>query len=125
MVTISRKIISIIPVEIATVYYQARDRGMVTKCSSITQAQDYWDYLVSLAYEATDYLREATVPPKGGCQPRDPAYYAMQRDVKHTLQCKDNLNALAKSGTDWKKALPAGYATLYNLGELATELLGK
>lgn len=109
----------------STIFYKARDKGTVTKCSDIAQAVDYWDYLLSLAYDANDYLRQKTETPKGSCQPRDPSFYVMQRDLRHTLQCKDNLEALARSRIDWKKSLASPQQTLYLLGELAAELLGK
>jgi hypothetical protein len=109
----------------ATIYYEARDKGTVTRCSHITQAIDYWDYLASLAYDANDYLRQKTETPQGSCQPRDPSFYVMQRDLKHTLNCKDDLEALAKSGIDWKKSLASPQQTLYLLGELAAEIMGR
>lgn len=111
----------------ATVYYQARDKGMLTGCTHISQAEDYWDYLLSLAFDAEDYLRQAVQQTQKAqvCQPRDPAYYAMQRDVRNTVQCRENLRELAQSSIDWKAKLPPNYATLYNLGGLAGELLGK
>jgi hypothetical protein len=63
-------------VNAATVFFTARDKGGLTTCHDIKQAQDYWDYLVTLAYDAEQYVKEATNAGKkvGGCTVRSPEH---------------------------------------------------
>src|SRR4030042_1038765 len=49
----------------ATIFYKARDKGSVTDCQHISQAVDYWNYLVDLAVAARDWLKEQTEKKKG------------------------------------------------------------
>lgn len=48
-----------------TIYYKARDKGQVTDCQHISQAVDYWSYLVDLAVDARDWLKETTEKEEG------------------------------------------------------------
>lgn len=110
----------------ATVFYEARDKGSVTTCQNIQQAEDYWDYLVPLAYAAEAYVKEQTegqTAAAGGCKGvAAPEYVAMQLELAKTIRNRDYVYALARSGIDWKTALDVN-ATLYKVGVLAAELL--
>jgi len=50
-----------------TIFYKARDKGAVTDCQHISQAVDYWNYLVDLAVDAKDWIKEQTEKQKGEC----------------------------------------------------------
>jgi hypothetical protein len=128
-----------------TIFYEARDKGTVTGAEHISQASDYWDYLVTLAREAFEYIwgysledaiQYANEP---GC-PKCPtcpagtnidskarragtAYYAVLLDLRHTLKRREDLYRLAQSGIDWRAKLAPQHQTLYHLGELAEEIM--
>jgi hypothetical protein len=108
----------------ATVFYTARDKGGLTTCHDIKQAQDYWDYLVTLAYDAEQYVREATNAGKkvGGCTVRSPEHVQMQNELTKTIRQRDNVYALAQTNIDWRAKLD-GNDTLLHVGALAEELL--
>jgi len=110
----------------ATVFFEAKDKGSATTCYNIKQAQDYWDYLVTLAYDAHAYVEEQTSGVKPGegsaCKVRSPEYVAMQLEVSKTIRCRDNVYVLAKTNIDWRKTLGPN-DTLYHVGVLAEELL--
>jgi len=108
----------------ATVFSEAKDKGSVTTCQNIGQAKDYWDYLVTLSYDAEQYVREATGvdKPKGGCKVRSPEHVMAQLEVSKTVRCRDNVYALAQTNIDWKRKLSPN-DTLYHVGILAEELL--
>ncbi len=104
----------------ATVFYTARDKGGLTTCHDIKQAQDYWDYLVTLAYDAEQYVREATGvdKPKGTCKVRSPEHVQMQNELTKTVRQRDNVYALAQTNIDWRARL-GGNDTLLHVGALA------
>ena len=107
----------------ATVFYTARDKGGLTTCHDIKQAQDYWDYLVTLAYDAEQYVREATQFDKPGpCKVRSPEHVQMQNELTKTVRQRDNVYALAQTNIDWRAKL-GGNDTLLHVGALAEELL--
>jgi len=107
----------------ATVFYTARDKGGLTTCHDIKQAQDYWDYLVTLAYDAEQYVREATqVDKPGPCKVRSPEHVQMQNELTKTVRQRDNVYALAQTNIDWRAKL-GGNDTLLHVGALAEELL--
>ena len=110
----------------ATVFFEARDKGSVTTCHNIKQAQDYWDYLVTLAYDAEQFVKEQTSGVKPGegsaCKVRSPEYVAMQLDLMKTLRNRDAVYALARTNIDWRQKLYPN-DTLYHVGVLAEELL--
>jgi len=107
----------------ATVFYTARDKGGLTTCHDIKQAQDYWDYLVTLAYDAEQYVREATqVDKPGPCKVRSPEHVQMQNELTKTVRQRDNVYALAQTNIDWRTRL-GGNDTLLHVGALAEELL--
>ncbi|MBM4447515.1 MAG: hypothetical protein FJ023_09295 [Chloroflexi bacterium] len=106
----------------ATLYYMAKDKGRVTTCTDIKQAQDYWDYLVTLAYEANAYVNELSKPKPGECRRPGPEYYASQLDLAKTIRFRDSVHRLADSGIDWK-ARVANNDSLINVGALAEEVL--
>lgn len=107
----------------ATVFSMAKDKGSITTCHDIKQAQDYWDYLVTLAYDAEQYVREvAQVDKPGPCKVRSPEHVAMQLEVMKTVRCRDFVYTLAQTGIDWRKKLGPN-DTLYHVGVLAEELL--
>ena len=108
----------------ATVFYTAKDKGGVTTCHDIKQAQDYWDYLVTLAYDAEQYVREATGvdKPEGGCKVRSPEHVQMQNELTKTIRLRDNVYALAQTNIDWRAKLGSN-DTLLHVGALAEELL--
>jgi len=109
-----------------TVFREASDKGSVTNCLNIKQAEDYWDYLVPLAYAAEAYVKEQTegqTAAAGGCKGvAAPEYVAMQLELAKTIRNHDYVYALARSGIDWKTALGPN-ATLFKVGALAAELL--
>jgi hypothetical protein len=115
-------------VNAATVFYTARDKGGLTTCHDIKQAQDYWDYLVTLAYDAEQYVREATKAGEtvGGCKVRSPEHVQMQNELTKTIRQRDNVYALAQTSfqgrIDWRAKL-GGNDTLLHVGALAEELL--
>jgi len=105
-----------------TIYYKARDKGAVTDCQHISQAVDYWSYLVDLAVDARDWIKEQTEKQKGECG-RSPEYYVFNRDFNATVRAANSLSELASSGIDWKAKLAPFNRTLYGLGTLASQLL--
>jgi hypothetical protein len=129
-----------------TIFYEARDKGMVTGVDHISQAIDYWNYLVGLAEEAFGHiwgcsLEEAIQNANATGCPTCPtcsagidldskarhagmAYYAVLLDVRNMLKKRDDLYQLAHSGIDWKAKLAPQHWTLYYLGELAEEIMG-
>ena len=129
-----------------TIFYEARVKGLVTGVEHISQAEDYWNYLVGLSQEAfssiwgyslEDAIQHAKEPGCPSCttcsggtdidskaRHAGMAYYAILLDVRHTLKKRDDLYQLAHSGIDWKAKLAPQYQTLYHLGELAEEIMG-
>jgi hypothetical protein len=105
-----------------TIFYKARDRGQVTDCQHISQAVDYWQYLVDLAVDARDWMKEQTEKKKGECG-RSPEYYAFSQDFSTTMRSANNLAELARSNIDWKRLLAPFNRTLYGVGNLAGQLL--
>ena len=105
-----------------TIFYKARDKGSVTDCQHITQAVDYWNYLVDLAVDAKDWIKELTEKTKGDCG-RSPEYYVFNRDFNTTIRAANNLSELAGSKIDWKSRLAPFQRTLYGVGNLAEQLL--
>jgi hypothetical protein len=106
-----------------TIFYEARDKGGLTTCTDIKQAQDYWDYLVTLAYDSEQYVREQTnVDSPGPCKVRSPEHVQAQMELTKTIRCRDNVYALANTSIDWKAKLGINN-TLRGVGVLAEELL--
>jgi len=110
----------------ATIFFEARDKGAVTSCANISQAQDYWDYLVSLATAAETYVKEQEekrLAASGACKGvTSPAYVRMQQDLQTTIRNRDYVYALARANIDWKTALSPN-DTLYHVGVWAESLL--
>jgi hypothetical protein len=107
----------------ATVFSEAKDKGSVTTCHNIKQAVDYWDYLVTLAYDAEQFVKEQTgIDKPGPCKVRSPEYVQMQLELMKTIRCRDTVYTLAQTNIDWRKAI-APNDTLYHVGVLAEELL--
>ena len=106
----------------ATIFYKARDKGQVADCQHISQVVDYWQYLVDLAVDARDWLKEQTEKKKGECG-RSPEYYVFTRDFNTTIRAANALNELAGSKIDWKSKLAPFNRTLYGVGVLAEQLL--
>jgi len=106
----------------ATIFYKARDKGQVADCQDISQAVDYWNYLVDLAVDARDWLKEVTEKKAGTCG-RSPEYYVFTRDFNTTMRAANALNELAGSRVDWKSKLIPFQRTLYTVGILAKQLL--
>ena len=105
-----------------TIFYKARDKGQVTDCQHISQAVDYWSYLVDLAVDARDWLKEATEKKAGECG-RSPEYYVFTRDFNTTIKAANSLTELAGSGIDWKAKLAPFNRSLYGVGALAEQML--
>jgi hypothetical protein len=105
-----------------TIFYKARDKGSVTDCQHISQAVDYWNYLVDLAVDAKDWIKEQTEKKKGECG-RSPEYYVFNRDFNTTIRAANSLSELAGSKIDWKSRLAPFNRTLYGVGILAEQLL--
>lgn len=105
-----------------TIFYKARDKGAVTDCQHISQAVDYWNYLVDLAVDAKDWIKEQTEKTKGECG-RSPEYYVFNRDFNTTIRAANSLSELAGSKIDWKAKLAPFNRTLYGVGTLAEQLL--
>jgi hypothetical protein len=105
-----------------TIFYKARDKGAVTDCQHISQAVDYWNYLVDLAVDAKDWIKEQTEKNKGECG-RSPEYYVFNRDFNTTIRAANSLSELAGSKIDWKAKLAPFNRTLYGVGALAEQLL--
>ena len=105
-----------------TIFYKARDKGAVTDCQHLSQAVDYWNYLVDLAVDAKDWIKEQTEKKKGECG-RSPEYYVFNRDFNATVKAANSLSELAGSRIDWKAKLAPFNRTLYGVGTLATQLL--
>jgi len=105
-----------------TIYYKARDKGMVTDCQHISQAVDYWNYLVDLAVDARDWLKAETEKKAGTCG-RSPEYYVFSRDFNSTIKAANYLNELAGTKIDWKSKLGPFNRTLYGVGVMAEQLL--
>jgi hypothetical protein len=105
-----------------TIFYKARDKGSVTDCQHISQAIDYWNYLVDLAVDAKDWIKEQTEKKKGECG-RSPEYYVFNRDFNTTIRAANSLSELSGSKIDWKAKLAPFNRTLYGVGTLAAQLL--
>jgi len=105
-----------------TIFYKARDKGSVTDCQHISQAVDYWNYLIDLAVDAKDWIKEQTEKKKGECG-RSPEYYVFNRDFNTTVRSANALAELATSKIDWKSRLAPFNRTLYGVGTLAEQLL--
>jgi len=105
-----------------TIFYKARDKGAVTDCQHLSQAVDYWNYLVDLAVDAKDWIKEQTEKKKGECG-RSPEYYVFNRDFNATVRAANSLSELAGSRIDWKAKLAPFNRTLYGVGTLAGQLL--
>jgi hypothetical protein len=105
-----------------TIFYKARDKGSVTDCQHISQAVDYWNYLVDLAVDAKDWIKVQTESKKGECG-RSPEYYVFNRDFNTTIRAANSLSELAASRIDWKAKLAPFNRTLYGVGTLAEQLL--
>ncbi|MGD0353276.1 MAG: hypothetical protein ABSB38_07260 [Dehalococcoidia bacterium] len=105
-----------------TIFYKARDKGSVTDCQHISQAVDYWNYLVDLAVDAKDWIKEQTEKKKGECG-RSPEYYVFNRDFNTTVRAANSLSELAGSKIDWQSRLAPFNRTLYGVGTLAGQLL--
>ena len=105
-----------------TIFYKARDKGQVTDCQHISQVQDYWNYLVDLAVDARDYIKELTEKKAGTCG-RSPEYYVFTRDFNTTIRSANALAELASSNVDWKSKLAPFQWKLYTVGALAEQLL--
>ena len=107
----------------ATVFFEARDKGSVTTCQDIKQAQDYWDYLVTLAYDAEQFVKEQTgIDKPGPCKVRSPEYAQMQLELMKTIRNRDAVYALARANIDWRRQISPN-DTLYHVGVLAEEIL--
>jgi hypothetical protein len=109
----------------ATVFYTAKDKGATTTCHDIQQAQDYWDYLVTLVYDAEAYIREITqVDKPGPCKVRSPEHVLIQNEMSKIIRCRDNVYTLANYNVDWRSKLGVN-DTLWHIGVLASEMLPK
>jgi len=110
----------------ATIFYEAKDKGIVTRCDHISHAQDYWDYLVTLVYAAETYVKDVTetqTAAAGGCKGIvDPAYMKIQQDLQTTVRRRDHVYTLARSDIDWKAKL-GNNATLWHVGVMAENLI--
>lgn len=108
----------------ATLFYNARDKGMVEKCAHISQAVEYWDYLISLAFQANDWIKESTVKTtEAGCKVFSAPYHAFQAMLKTESANREALYEVRRRGIDWKSKLGSSDQTLYTLGALSSELL--
>jgi hypothetical protein len=105
-----------------TIFYKARDKGSVTDCQSISQVIDFWNYLVDLAVDAKDWIKQETEKKGSECG-RSPEYYVFNRDFNTTVQAANALTQLATSNIDWKSRLAPFNRTLYGVGCLAEQLL--
>ena len=107
----------------STVFSTARDKGGMTTCANIKQAQDYWDYMITLAYDAEQYVREATdVDKPGPCKVRSPEHVLAQQDISKAIKYRDNVYALAQTSINWRAKL-GNNDSLWHVGVLAEELL--
>ena len=106
----------------ATIFYQARDKGSITTAYSLEQAIDYWDYLVTLAYDANAYIKDVTTDETDPCRRTSPEYLLSQRDISKTLRYREAVYALSNTNIDWKAKLGPN-DTLYRVGVLAGDLL--
>lgn len=109
----------------ATVFYTAKDKGATTTCHDVQQAQDYWDYLVTLVYDAEAYIREVTnVDKPGPCKVRSPEHVLIQNEMSKIIRYRDNVYTLANLNVDWRSKLGAN-DTLWHIGVLASEMFPK
>ncbi|MDD4986103.1 MAG: hypothetical protein PHQ43_10020, partial [Dehalococcoidales bacterium] len=128
-----------------TIFYEARDKGLVTKVDHISQAVDYWDYLIDLAQEGFQHiwgytLEEAiakvnetgcpTCPTCPGSRDIDSkarqagmSFYAILLELRRIMRKRQDIYQLAQCDIDWKSKLGTQHQTLYGLGELAEELM--
>jgi len=107
-----------------TVFGEAVAKGSVTTCQGIKQAQDYWDYLVPLAYAARDYVKEETEKKQGVCKGVDaPEYVSMQHQLSRILRYRDNVYQLANIPWANLKNSLATNDTVYHVGVLSDDLL--
>lgn len=108
----------------ATIFYTARDKGRITECQDISQAVDYWQYLVQLCQSARDWLKEESDKKYGQCG-WSPDLVAFMRDFNTTITSYNNLIELKEKRIDWKSKLPKWFRTLYMVGTLSAMMLGK
>jgi hypothetical protein len=106
-----------------TIFYKARDKGSVTDCQHISQAVDYWSYMVDLAVDAKDWIKEMGEKKAGQCG-RSPEYYIFNRDFNTTIRAANALTELAATKIDWRSRLAPFNRSLYGVGSLAEQLLG-
>jgi hypothetical protein len=106
----------------STIFYRARDLGMSMVCQSLTQAVQYWQYLVSLAYDAEAWFKEMDEKKKGQCG-RSVEYYEWQRDFSLVLQDQQNLYKLQATNIDWRSKFVRTPCTLYKVGGQAGDIL--
>lgn len=113
----------------ATIFYEARDKGSVTNCQHISQAVDYWSYLVNLARDGKDWAEEESAKKTkcdtcgAGCKGRTPEYYIFMQDFNSTIRAANALAELAITGVDLKAKLSPSNCTLYKVGILAEQML--
>ena len=105
-----------------TIFYKARDKGGLTACQHLSQAVDYWSYLVDLVIDAKDWIKEQTEKKPGVCG-RSPEYYVFNRDFNATIKAANYLAELASEKVDWKAKLMPYQQTLYTVGILAYMLV--
>lgn len=105
-----------------TVLYKARDIGQLTKCVHISQAVEYWNYMVDLAVFAKDWVAEETKKKFGECG-WTPEAIAFNQDFNGLMRSANNLSQLATTKIDWRERLAPFNDTLYGVGNLAGQLL--
>jgi hypothetical protein len=105
-----------------TVLYKARDIGQLTKCVHISQAVDYWNYIVDLAVFAKDWVAEETKKKFGECG-YTPEAIGFNQDFAGLMRSANNLSQLATTKIDWRERLAPFNDTLYGVGNLAGQLL--
>ena len=123
----------------ATQFYSAESLGAQTNATHIETAIDFWIYLKDKSYaafewlfgfpydKAQEHLKDNKTCPyysvENMARQRGIQYWRMLLDVRRVEKILTNIIDLSESGIDWKASLAS--PTLYSIGSLAGQLLGR
>lgn len=112
------------PEALTSIYRAAEEVGKKLECTDIRQALAYWNYLRGLAEDAWKQL-EFQSKDSQGCKLHPPELYEFRATVKRTATTLKNLDDLSQTSYDWRRLRGLWGATVYSVGALAGEALGR
>jgi hypothetical protein len=113
------------PQGLQSIYRAAEAIGQKTLCHDIREALAYWDYLSGLAEDAWKQL-EFDNKDERGCKLHPPELYEFRATVNRVNSCYEKLQALVRSGGDWRRLSSPIYGlTVYSVGAFAGEGVGE